>query len=260
MTLHRAKGLEFDVVVMPALARPAKRRDPELLIWRQRPAGLLLAPTSPTSVDRNDRDPIYAYLRALDAAEDASELARLLYVGCTRARRSLHLTARLNVDRDANGRSRWKQPARGSSLDALWAAVQTEAPLPPEEPAAAARGTVVSGVPLLRLPLAWRLPPPPSMQLAPAAEAQRGTEPVEFDWVRETARQIGTVAHRLLLQLCQRRMRDHRSSPVRRGEHLDTLWRVRPQRVLRFRLLLRFPSPCRWSISLWPCHTSRSSR
>src|SRR5207245_386854 len=31
----------------------------------------------------------------------------------------------------------------------------------------------------------------------------RGTEPVEFDWVRETARQIGTVAHRLLLQIAE---------------------------------------------------------
>jgi ATP-dependent exoDNAse (exonuclease V) beta subunit len=203
MTLHRAKGLEFDVVVMPALARPAKRPDPELLLWRQRPAGLLLAPTSPTSVDRNDRDPIYAYLRALDAAEDASELARLLYVGCTRAKRSLHLTASLSVERDADGRSRWKHPARGSSLDALWAAVRDEASLPPEEPVAAAGGTAVSGVPLLRLPLAWRLPPPPSMQVAPAAEVLRGTEPVEFDWVRETARQIGMVAHRILRQIAE---------------------------------------------------------
>jgi len=203
MTLHRAKGLEFDVVVMPALARPAKRPDPELLLWRQRPAGLLLAPASPTSVDRNDRDPIYAYLRALDAAEDASELARLLYVGCTRAKRSLHLTASLSVDRDADGRSRWKHPARGSSLDALWAAVRDEASLPPEEPVAAAGGTIVSGVPLQRLPLAWRLLPPPSTQVARAVEMLRGTEPVEFDWVRETARQIGTVAHRILRQIAE---------------------------------------------------------
>src|SRR5439155_16826048 len=88
-------------------------------------------------------------------------------------------------------------------LDALWSALQDQAPLPPEEPDAAAGGTIVSGVPLRRLPLAWRLPPPPSMQIAPAAEARRGIEPVEFDWVRETARQIGTVAHRLLLQIAE---------------------------------------------------------
>ena len=203
MTLHRAKGLEFDVVVMPALARRPKVRDTELLLWRQRPAGLLLAPTSPTAVEHNDIDPVYAYLRLLDASEDAAELGRLLYVGCTRARRSVHLTASLDIDRDTSGESRWKRPVRGSSLAALWAVLESETPLPHDEPRIAAGLTVSAGVPLRRLPLTWRLPLPPSMQVAPAAEAQRGTEPVEFDWVRETARQIGTVAHRLLLQIAE---------------------------------------------------------
>jgi ATP-dependent exoDNAse (exonuclease V) beta subunit len=202
MTLHRAKGLEFDVVIMPALARPARHRDPELLLWRQRPAGLLLAPTSPTSVDRNDRDPIYEYLRALDGAEDAAELGRLLYVGCTRARRSLHLTASLDVDRAAEGPSRWKRPPRGSSLDALWAAVEDEAS-PPEEPGAEAGGRAGAGVPLLRLPLAWRLSVPPPLKIAPALEAQVGAGTIEFDWARETARQVGLVAHRLLRQIAE---------------------------------------------------------
>jgi hypothetical protein len=41
------------------------------------------------------------------------------------------------------------------------------------------------------------------MQVAPAAEVLRGTEPVEFDWVRETARQIGMVAHRILRQIAE---------------------------------------------------------
>jgi ATP-dependent exoDNAse (exonuclease V) beta subunit len=203
MTLHRAKGLEFDVVVMPALARRPKVRDAQMLLWRQRPAGLLLAPTSPTAVDRNDTDPVYAYLRLLDAAEDAAELGRLLYVGCTRAKRSLHLTASLDIDRDTEGQARWKRPVRGSSLAALWAVLESEAALPHDEPRVATELTVSAGVPLRRLPLAWRLPPPPSLRVAHAAEAQRGTEPVEFDWVRETARQIGTVAHRLLRQIAE---------------------------------------------------------
>jgi ATP-dependent helicase/nuclease subunit A len=203
MTLHRAKGLEFDVVVMPALARRQKPRATELLLWRQRPTGLLLAPTSSTAVDRNDPDPIYAYLRLLDAVEDAAELGRLLYVGCTRAKESLHLTASLDIDREVGVPSRWKRPVRSSSLATLWPVLESEAPMPRDDQRIVAKPTVFAGVPLRRLPLAWRLPPPPSMQLAPAAEAQLGTEAVEFDWVRETARQIGTVAHRLLRQIAE---------------------------------------------------------
>ncbi|HEX5864217.1 MAG TPA: 3'-5' exonuclease, partial [Casimicrobiaceae bacterium] len=204
MTLHRAKGLEFDVVVMPGLARPPKHSEAELLLWRQRPAGLLLAPIRARTMDNSEDDPVYAYLRSLAAIEDDAELGRLLYVGCTRARRSLHLTATLAVDRDADGNASWKPPPRGSSLAAIWPALQSEAPpVRTGTPAAPRPHAPATGVPLTRLPQAWHLPAVPMLELPGAAALRLETEPVEFDWVRETARQIGTVAHRLLRQIAE---------------------------------------------------------
>jgi hypothetical protein len=44
MTLHKAKGLEFDTVILPGLARPPASGDDDLLRWRTRPRGLMLAP------------------------------------------------------------------------------------------------------------------------------------------------------------------------------------------------------------------------
>jgi hypothetical protein len=41
------------------------------------------------------------------------------------------------------------------------------------------------------------------LKLPAAAAVRLENEPVEFDWVRETARQIGTVAHRLLRQIAE---------------------------------------------------------
>ncbi|MDQ2964123.1 MAG: UvrD-helicase domain-containing protein [Pseudomonadota bacterium] len=203
MTLHRAKGLEFDVVIMPGMARGPKRSESQLLLWRQRPAGLLLAPIRARTMDNSDDDPVYAYLRSLAAAEDDAELGRLLYVGCTRARRNLHLTATLAVDRDVEGNARWKAPARGSSLAAIWPALQSEAPVVRVGAPADPRQLAETGVPLTRLPQAWRLPPPPVLELPAAPDVRLESEPVEFDWVRETARQIGTVAHRLLRQIAE---------------------------------------------------------
>ena len=92
MTLHRAKGLEFDTVIMPALARTQRSRDVEVLRWRAREHGLLLAPARARG---GDPDRVYEYLRQLATDEDRAELSRLMYVGCTRARERLHLTAAL---------------------------------------------------------------------------------------------------------------------------------------------------------------------
>ncbi len=204
MTLHRAKGLEFDVVVMPGLAEAPGSGGPQLLRWRRRASGLLLAPIAAKHVDLADRDPVYTYLSKLAASEEAAELVRLLYVGCTRARKRLHLTAVLGTEPGENSRLRWRKPSRGTALSALWPAVEADfSPPSPSAVPSAASSDASSGVPLLRLPLDWRPPPlPPSLQLAARASADE-QQLVEFDWVRETARQIGIVTHRLLRQCAE---------------------------------------------------------
>ena len=202
MTLHRAKGLEFDVVVIPGLSCRPRHSEPQLLLWRQRPAGLLLAPMRARTAPRSQDDPVYRYLRTLAADEDDSELRRLLYVGCTRAKRSLHLTATADLHRDVDGNTHWKRPARGTLLAALWPALTADIPAVPPAPTIAPLVSQRTGVPLLRLSRTWQLPSPPSgVPSATQPAARDESESIEFDWVRETARQIGTVAHRLLRQI-----------------------------------------------------------
>ena len=56
MTIHKAKGLEFDAVIIPGLGRRPKVDDPQLLVWTERPsvagAELLLAPISRATARR----------------------------------------------------------------------------------------------------------------------------------------------------------------------------------------------------------------
>src|SRR6185436_3771257 len=124
--LHRAKGLEFDTVILPGLARPPNRGGTEILRWRRRPCGLLLAPMTARGADT---DPVYAYLRRLADGEESAELGRLLYVGSTRAKRRLHLTAVLEAERKNDGPLAWKAPPAGSALAKFWHSLP--APLPP---------------------------------------------------------------------------------------------------------------------------------
>ncbi len=128
MTLHRAKGLEFDTVIIPGLAKAPRNRDSEVLRLRVREQGLLLAPMRARG---GDMDPVYTYLSYLAIDEDRAELGRLLYVGCTRARRRLHLTAALGVRTDDEGHVAWKVPPAATALARLWEAVGNQV-VPPD--------------------------------------------------------------------------------------------------------------------------------
>ncbi len=96
MTIHKAKGLEWDLVLVPALERGGGRGAAPLLDWLELPPGhdgrarVLLAPVPP----RGDHaGSLNRYIRKARDKQRAAELKRLLYVVATRARTSLQLFA-----------------------------------------------------------------------------------------------------------------------------------------------------------------------
>jgi ATP-dependent exoDNAse (exonuclease V) beta subunit len=196
MTLHKAKGLEFDTVLLPGLASKTGRADAPLLRWRQRPDGVLLAPMRARG---GEKDPVYDYLTSLEREEEDAELGRLLYVGCTRARERLHLIAALETTMDKAGESRWTSPPSDSALAKLWEAVAI--PPPPRKSGSGAPAAPPAPK-LSRLPDSWCVPAMPA-GVPPLHEADRRAPDAgpPFDWARETARHVGTVAHRLCRQI-----------------------------------------------------------
>src|SRR3990172_457614 len=136
MTIHKAKGLEFDHVIVPGLGKTPPAEIKKLFLWVERPAksdaanphraesntNLLLAPIEETGAER---DPIYAWIKQLAAEKAGFEDARLLYVAATRAKQRLHLLGetRLIVEDDAQVA---RQPASRSLLAKLWPVVSEE--------------------------------------------------------------------------------------------------------------------------------------
>jgi ATP-dependent exoDNAse (exonuclease V) beta subunit len=102
MTIHQAKGLEFDVVIIPGLGR-APRANRSAIIHLQEFAqqSLLVAPIK-SYLDENSSD-TYQYLQHIEARQGQFESMRLLYVAMTRARQNIHLLATLNKAHKASG-------------------------------------------------------------------------------------------------------------------------------------------------------------
>lgn len=124
MTIHRAKGLEFDTVILPALEAKPRANTQPLLLWEERHQAndheLLMTPihslTTPEATD-----PIYQYLRYHAQQKDSHETTRLLYVAMTRARQALHLLATIQADQKGQ-----VNPAYGSFLSHLWPALSED--------------------------------------------------------------------------------------------------------------------------------------
>jgi ATP-dependent helicase/nuclease subunit A len=119
MTIHSAKGLEFEVVLVPQLQRSGKRDDPPLFYWlvRKQPGGkedeLLLAPIG---YKHGDNPRLYDWVRRKSSRRLHQEEKRLLYVACSRAINELHLYATL--ERKPTGEL--VRPRKGTLLAAGW--------------------------------------------------------------------------------------------------------------------------------------------
>ena len=117
MTLHKAKGLEFDTVIVPALDRQPRGDGRQLLNWFEATVDgeslMLLAPFA----ERNaPAQPLNELVRSARRQADAQEKLRLLYVACTRARHCLHLVAQSAHKADGT----LTQPREQSLLHPLW--------------------------------------------------------------------------------------------------------------------------------------------
>ena len=122
MTIHRAKGLEFDHVVVPSLHRTSRRDDPPPIRWRPEGENVLIG------VDRlGAHDDLYRWLGYEDSRRDAHELVRLMYVAATRAKQSLHLFAVLDGGRDS-------APPPRSLLATIWPTIAARADFVPPTP------------------------------------------------------------------------------------------------------------------------------
>lgn len=200
MTIHKSKGLEFDVVILPSLHRRGGREEKTLLRWallRGLPAdGLVLAPPAARG---DEHDPIYRWLATLEKRRADLERGRLLYVAATRAHRELHVFGSVKLTPKGEPRA----PQQGSLLRLLWpqvetdfaraAAVQAVTPLPPPR---------LQQASLWRLPLDWRMPTAePALAGYDELEIVNLEQRPEFDWVGETSRHVGTTVHAELERL-----------------------------------------------------------
>jgi ATP-dependent exoDNAse (exonuclease V) beta subunit len=118
MTIHKAKGLEFDTVILAGLDRNVRADDKQLLLWMER-AGehghddLILAPIKATM---HEYDAIYDYLRREEHKKSLYETQRLLYVAATRAKYQLHLVFHY----EQNENNGIQSPSAQSLLAQLW--------------------------------------------------------------------------------------------------------------------------------------------
>ena len=194
MTLHKAKGLEFDCVFIPGLARLTRSDSRQLLLWDdytddQGQRGFLLAADDHS---KEGEPTLYNYLQQQRKQKSRLENTRLLYVGVTRAARQLVLSACLNADEKSGD---WKAPPSNSLLHPIWDTFSQQVVIhePGETPAVAAGPEDSLVYRLGQLPANTK----PLQNLA--SKEQGANIPVRA--LNRLERHVGTVVHLALEQL-----------------------------------------------------------
>ncbi|MEO0367490.1 MAG: UvrD-helicase domain-containing protein [Pseudomonadota bacterium] len=207
-TMHKAKGLEFDVVILPALGNKSRADDKDLLMWAQwqapesQTANLLLAPFKLG----HDSGEHYEYLRFLERVRAQHEQSRLFYVAATRAKAQLILSA----SHPGMAKERVKKPPATSLLSEIWSHYESDygesqAELPIVRADELEAGTE-RAMHLYRLPhpprindatdINWR---PTSLLFATQSnQAEEEQATLEFEWAGDVAKAVGIVLHRWL--------------------------------------------------------------
>ncbi len=135
MTIHKSKGLEFEVVIVPELQTRTRATQHRMIAWLEQEheeAGgadevteFLVAPQQARGADKGTAK---AWVDSVYAAREKEEMKRLLYVAATRAREELHLFARLKPKKEGKKAEEERlAPPSNSLLATAWPALKDEA-------------------------------------------------------------------------------------------------------------------------------------
>jgi ATP-dependent exoDNAse (exonuclease V) beta subunit len=234
MTIHKSKGLEFEVVIVPDLQAGDGRGGRKMLAWLERGLSgpddsgevteFLVAPLQPKGEDRGKAK---EWVDRVYRERESQEMRRILYVAATRAREELHLFAQpsyeegnpsMNLVDPSNSllatawpaleeevRARfeqWKAAAGGAAIEGLAIAASAESNL--VEMPSSARPTI-----LRRLPPDYLPAPAQSFRQTAVGPAEVGTETTARLYSRHQggllSRALGTAVHTLLEELARLR-------------------------------------------------------
>ncbi|MBE9528539.1 MAG: UvrD-helicase domain-containing protein, partial [Proteobacteria bacterium] len=208
-TIHNAKGLEFDHVILPGLGREPRAGKKRILHWMERGDDLILAPIESRAGTGErggeDESKLYKYLVGIEREKYRYEAARLFYVAVTRAKKRLYLFGHAtNVDEEGE-----VSVESASLLGCIAHALAPEmvidgtggegADTPVDSTASTIEETTAGT--LLRLPSDWSAPDPiaaagVAKELPESgAEASEQGERLKYDWATITASYVGTVVH-----------------------------------------------------------------
>jgi ATP-dependent exoDNAse (exonuclease V) beta subunit len=202
MTIHKAKGLEFDHVIVPRLGAKPRGDDAALMVWLERAAEqgpeLLLAPIHAGGADK---DRLLRWVESQLQQRQRHEDERLAYVAATRARHRLHWVG--SASRGDDGR--WSVPST-SLLAPLWPVLHSgfESGRVVDRGAEAQLAERTFDQTLRRLPAGWTLPAlPPTVRWSAGDVPGESGAAIEFSWAGETARRVGVVVHRWLQRMAE---------------------------------------------------------
>jgi len=192
MTIHKAKGLEFDHVILPGLNR------------RSGPSEYLLLTTLPDSKvavvkprPGEEKQSNYDFICALNRRIEQNEERQILYVAATRAREAIHLIAG-NLKRE---------PYKGSSLWYLWPGIEDDFEKQIREDQYSTKDNKMPNQKTRRLSSNWTLPEDIQVESLWTPPIENITEDdyevTEFKWAGETIKIVGIVVHRTIQQIAE---------------------------------------------------------
>ena len=111
MSIHKSKGLEFEVVIVPDLQAACGRNDFKLLSWLERGlehaddgGGITEFLVAPLPSKGTESGKAKRWVDRVYRQRESQEMRRILYVASTRAREELHLFARPAYKEERDGR------------------------------------------------------------------------------------------------------------------------------------------------------------